>query len=155
MLIFFGQHARMSYMRKEVASKGEIETIEWLSKLRWPSGPICQSCKKRETSRLIKTRGLYQCTNCRIQFSVFSGTRFEGTRLKPMDLSVGIIRFWEASVKNGHTVKWRGGMIGVRVFHRLVPQLSYSTAQRLHKKLAATPFSPDLSLDKYISNLLR
>jgi hypothetical protein len=157
-------------MRKETVSRDNLETIEWLSGMRWPTGPVCQGCQKKDTSRIIQTRGLYQCTECRHQFSVFSGTRFEGTRLSPFKLSAAIIFYWKESQENyeanweptpaefkakdysRRTIRWKGP-IGVRALERGIG--NYATAQRLHKKLATLPFDQSISLEKFIKGLMK
>lgn len=50
-----------------------------LFKLRWPMGFVCPKCGCRKHS-LLEPRGLYQCSSCRLQTSVRSGTIFHGSR---------------------------------------------------------------------------
>ena len=53
-------------------------TMEFVAKLRWPSGPVCPRCGGKEHFYL-KTRRLWKCKACKKQFSVKVGTIFEGS----------------------------------------------------------------------------
>ena len=49
---------------------------------RWPDGFICADCGVREHSSFLRDgRRYWQCSACRQQFSVISGTVFESTKL--------------------------------------------------------------------------
>ena len=49
---------------------------------RWPSGFVCPGCGVRDSSSFRRSGRLYfQCTGCRHQCSVISGTIFESTKL--------------------------------------------------------------------------
>lgn len=156
-------------MRKP--NKDDLETIEWLARIRWPHGIKCPSCQSGDISELVKTRGIWQCRSCRLQFGVFNGTRFEGTRLSPFKLSAAIVHYYIGSIENyesyateilprkGNKIKlsetkyrWLGP-IGVQKFAKAFK--SFSTAQRLHLKLRAIPFSHDMKLETFIKALLK
>jgi len=51
-----------------------------LFRYRWPQGFVCPKCGSNRYS-IIKTRTLYQCSNCRYQSSLISGTIFDSTKL--------------------------------------------------------------------------
>ena len=51
-----------------------------LYQIRWPSGFICPQCNCTHFYTVI-TRNLYQCTNCKHQTSLISGTIFESSKL--------------------------------------------------------------------------
>lgn len=146
-------------------NKTELETIEWLARIRWPNGVKCPSCASRDVSGLVVSRGIWQCRSCRGQFGIFKGTRFEGTRLSPIRLAELIIHYFKDSLENYERVwaskeaiksgkishRWRGP-IGVRAFQKYVT--TYSTAQRIHKKLRAVKFDENMKLDEFIFRLL-
>ena len=52
--------------------------VEFLSKIRWPKGPICPHCGNKKVC-FLKTRRVFKCTTrpCRKQFSIKVGTIFE------------------------------------------------------------------------------
>lgn len=50
-----------------------------LFELRWPNGFVCPNCEHDDAYKL--NTGLYQCTVCRHQSSVTSGTIFHGTKI--------------------------------------------------------------------------
>ena len=49
---------------------------------RWPDGFVCPECGGTRHS-FATTRGLYQCSVCRVQTSPIAGTIFASTKLKP------------------------------------------------------------------------
>lgn len=54
--------------------------LELLESLRWPTGPACPKCGSIKAYR-IKKRRLYECGDCRHQFSATSGTIMHRSRL--------------------------------------------------------------------------
>jgi transposase-like protein len=53
---------------------------EFVAKMRWPEGPVCERCGGVEHSYL-STRRLWKCKGCKRQFSVKVGTIFEDSSL--------------------------------------------------------------------------
>lgn len=51
-----------------------------LFKMRWPAGFICPTCGCKRYY-FVTTRNLYQCTMCKHQSSLISGTIFEASKL--------------------------------------------------------------------------
>jgi transposase-like protein len=50
----------------------------------WPDGPVCPHCQKQNVTALAgkaHRKGLYQCNDCREQFSVTVGTVFERSKI--------------------------------------------------------------------------
>lgn len=58
----------------------EEACLRRLAEVRWPTGPVCVRCRNHRHS-WIATRSLFQCSRCRHQFSVTSGTPLHRTRL--------------------------------------------------------------------------
>lgn len=55
---------------------------QFIEKLRWPKGAVCPRCKKQEVVTVSGARdGLYNCRQCRRQFTVTVGTIFEGSHI--------------------------------------------------------------------------
>lgn len=57
---------------------------EYLEKQRWPQGPICSHCGSDNATGLKGKKhrpGLYQCNDCREQFTVTTGTVFERSKI--------------------------------------------------------------------------
>lgn len=113
----------------------EISLLEWqkrygtekacaaaIAKFRWPDGFICPKCG-HNASWYITTRKVYQCTKCRHQVSVTSGTLFHSTNL-PL-----VKWFWAiylvASDKRGISALRLSKQIGV----------SWPTARNVLKKI--------------------
>src|SRR5436190_2848751 len=50
----------------------------------WPDGPVCPHCRSKDATPLkgkAHRKGLYQCNECREQFSVTVGTVFERSKI--------------------------------------------------------------------------
>ena len=72
--------------------------------MRWPEGPRCARCSAAQPT-WISSRSLFQCAECRYQFSVTSGTALHRSRigLKTWFLATEeIIRFRVAAGYNLH-----------------------------------------------------
>lgn len=151
------------------ADKTELETIEWLARIRWPNGIVCPSCASRDISELVISRGIWQCRSCRSQFGIFKGTRFEGTRLSPFKIFGYIFFYYLGSLQNyeqfyANTLDYKNksiserwkGPIGVLALQEAIPEhfKTYSTLQRIHKKLRDVKFDVNMKLDEFISRLL-
>lgn len=63
---------------------------EFLEVQRWPTGPVCPHCDRKESATRLNQNeggqthgrnGLLQCNACRKQFTVTVGTLFEDTRV--------------------------------------------------------------------------
>lgn len=77
----------------------EDQAREWLEGVRWPHGPICPHCSKKDVVRLAGGRpGLLRCKDCRKQFSVTVGTVLERSHV-PLALWVKAIHLMCASKK--------------------------------------------------------
>jgi transposase-like protein len=72
--------------------------INTVSKMRWPSGPICPKCGHNE-HYYLKTQKRWKCKKCSKQFSVKVGTIFEDS---PVSLDKWLIGLWMlVNCKNG------------------------------------------------------
>jgi transposase-like protein len=60
---------------------------EWLETQRWPDGPICPHCGNADANRIGALKGkahrpgLFQCAECREQFTVTVGTVMERSKI--------------------------------------------------------------------------
>lgn len=80
----------------------------------WPDGPVCPHCQSKDATALhgkAHRKGLYQCNECRAQFSVTVGTVFERSK-------IGLHKWVLAShlmgaSKKGMSSKQFGRMLGV------------------------------------------
>ena len=66
--------------------RDETKAREWLEARVWPQGPVCPHCgaPSEEVTKLEGEKhrpGLYQCNQCREQFTVTVGTVFERSKL--------------------------------------------------------------------------
>lgn len=60
--------------------RSEPARLRRLTDVRWPNGPQCVRCDAEQPT-WIRTREIFQCSQCRHQFSVTSGTFTHRTRL--------------------------------------------------------------------------
>ena len=70
----------------EIASMSEDDARAYLENLRWPNGPVCPNCEKRNVTRMqgkAHRKGCIQCNNpeCRQQFTVKVGSVLESSKL--------------------------------------------------------------------------
>lgn len=100
--------------------------------IRWPEGPICPACSKKDISNLTSEK-FYPCRNCKTQFSDTSGTILHRRRLDLgiyFSLSAEIVRYEKVrSPPSGHDLKDRF-------------DLAYATAVRLKKKITKSLSEP-------------
>jgi transposase-like protein len=57
---------------------------EYLESLHWPNGPVCPRCEGTRATKVGGTTarpGVYNCNDCRRQFTVTVGTIFEDTKI--------------------------------------------------------------------------
>src|SRR3984893_4709566 len=65
----------------------EAKAREWLEARIWPNGPTCPHCGNTDQARItamhgaVHRAGLYQCNECREQFTVTVGTVFERSKI--------------------------------------------------------------------------
>ncbi len=72
--------------------------VEFVAKMRWENGAICPRCGSGKNN-YIKTRRIWQCKNCKRQFSVKVGTIFEDS---PIPLEKWLPAVWMiVNAKNG------------------------------------------------------
>lgn len=69
-----------------------------LSAMRWPQGPACPKCRSLRHG-FLKSRNVYQCKDCRKQYTAKLGTIFEDS---PLPLDKWFCALWMlTSAKNG------------------------------------------------------
>lgn len=115
------KQAKMNLIEFQNRFNSEEVCRQHLFQMRWPEGFRCPKCGYNHYYE-IKTRHLYECTNCHYQASVIVGTALEKTRT---DL---VIWFWAiylvAHDKRGHSATSLSEELGI----------SYKTAWlMLHK----------------------
>jgi transposase-like protein len=65
----------------------ETKAREWLEARVWPHGVVCRHCGNADASRIASLKGkahrpgVYQCAECRQQFTVTVGTVFERSKI--------------------------------------------------------------------------
>jgi transposase-like protein len=102
----------------------------------WPHGPVCPHCQSKDATALkgkAHRKGVYQCNDCREQFSVTVGTVFERSKigLHKWVLATHLM----AASKKGMSAKQIQRMLGISyksawfVMHRIREAMSpdYST----------------------------
>jgi transposase-like protein len=82
----------------------EAAAFAYVESKLWPNGPVCHHCGNVDPKRLRKMAGkahrlgLYQCNECKRQFTVRQGTVFESSHL-PLHLWLQIMHLMCASKK--------------------------------------------------------
>jgi transposase-like protein len=102
---------------------------DWLEAQRWPNGPFCPHCGNADQSKIkhlegkAHRQGVYQCNECREQFTVQVGTVMERSKV-PLHKWVLSMHLLGAS-KKGMSAHLLHRMIGVSyptawfIFHRI------------------------------------
>ena len=94
----------------------DIKAREWLEAQIWPDGPTCPHCGSCEPTELkgkAHRPGLYQCNDCRQQFTVTVGTLFERSKI-PLSKWLMATYLLSAS-KKGMSTRQLSRMLGVSV----------------------------------------
>ena len=123
----------------------EAQAYEYLESLRWDGTPTCAHCgsenvaymaPKDGASRKTRTgaqseRRVWQCRDCRKQFSVLTGTVMHGTKI---EVRIWVMVFFElCASKNG---------VAAREIERkygLCPRTAWHMTQRIRKAMANGP----------------
>ncbi len=94
----------------------ETKAREWLEAQIWPDGPTCPHCGSWEPTALkgkAHRPGLYQCNDCRQQFTATVGTLFERSKI-PLSKWLMATYLLSAS-KKGMSTRQLSRMLGVSV----------------------------------------
>ncbi len=97
---------------------------------RWPQGFHCPGCGSQRHS-LVTTRGLFQCSDCRLQTSPIAGTIFASTKLP--------LRTWFRALY--HVTQTKQGISSIELGRRL--GVTQTTAWKLKHKLAQVMLERD------------
>lgn len=113
---------------------------EWLEKQRWPEGPICPHCGNSDPDRIARLQGkahrpgLYNCRECREQFSVTVGTVMERSKI-PLNKWVAAMHLMSAS-KKGMSAHQLHRMLGITY------QSAWFLAHRIREAMREDDLSP-------------
>jgi transposase-like protein len=84
--------------------------LDLLSAMRWPHGPVCPKCNSQRYG-FLKSRSVWQCKDCRKQYTAKLGTIFEDS---PIPLDKWFCALWMiTSAKNGVSSYEVGRSLGV------------------------------------------
>ncbi len=97
---------------------------------RWPDGFVCPACGGTRHS-VVKTRGLYQCSDCRVQTSPIAGTIFASTKLE--------LRVWFRALY--HLTQTKQGISSIELGRRL--GVTQTTAWKIRHKLGQVMLERD------------
>jgi transposase-like protein len=92
----------------------EAKARAWLEARVWPNGPVCPHCGSDAATRLegkAHRPGLFQCNDCREQFTVTVGTLFERSKI-PLTKWLMAIYLMSAS-KKGMSTNQLSRMLGL------------------------------------------
>ncbi|VFU08477.1 IS1595 family transposase [Methylocella tundrae] len=95
----------------------ETKAREWLEARIWPNGPTCPHCSNADQSRIKSLQGkahragLYQCAECREQFTVTIKTVFERSKI-PLTKWLAAL-FLLCSSKKGMSTHQMHRMLGI------------------------------------------
>lgn len=108
--------------------------VEFVAKMRWENGAVCPRCGS-DKNNYIKTRRIWQCKNCKRQFSVKVGTIFEDS---PIPLEKWLPAVWMiVNAKNGVSSYEVARALGVTqktawfMLHRIRLAMQEGTVEKL------------------------
>ena len=111
--------------------------IDTVAKMRWPNGPVCPACDRKE-HYYLKSQRRWKCKECGRQFSVKLGTIFEDS---PIPLDKWLTALWMLiNCKNGISSYELGRDLGVTqksawfMLHRLRLALQQGSLVKLGGK---------------------
>jgi transposase-like protein len=87
---------------------------EWLEQQRWPDGPHCTHCGSFSVTALkgkAHRPGVYQCNDCREQFTVTTGSVMERSKI-PLNKWLMAMHLMSAS-KKGYSAHQLHGTLGI------------------------------------------
>jgi len=76
-----GSEPRMSLPELIKRFNREDKCRAYLEELRWPKGPVCPKCEKKNIARVGGREEVLRCTDCQHQFTVTVGTIFHDSHL--------------------------------------------------------------------------
>jgi transposase-like protein len=120
----------------------ETQCREALIAWRWPKGFTCPLCGGNKHS-VIETRSLFQCSACRTQISLTSGTIFHSTKLP--------LKTWFRAIY--HITQSKGGISSLELARRLgvnqntAWKVSHKLMQVMHEREAQKPLTGRVEMD--------
>jgi len=123
--------ARTASLRDAIFND-EDAALKWLAELRWGlDGQVCPFCGDIDHHYWLAKRRLWKCRakQCGRQFSIFTGTKFHATSLKPSDVT-RLLLVWQESAE-GMSSRELAGLIGLnyRATHFQVMKLREALVQ--------------------------
>ena len=110
----------------------EAACIEYFKRIRWNQGFVCRKCGGTEFWK--QTRNRFTCNGCKYQSTLYSGTLFEGSRLK-LRLWYRAI-WWVLNQKHGTSASGMQQGLGIK---------SYETAWLMLHKIRQAMVDPKRS----------
>jgi transposase-like protein len=113
---------------------------EWLEAQRWPDGPFCPHCGNSDPDRIVAMKGkahrpgLYQCKECREQFTVTVGTVMERSKI-PLNKWVAAMHLMGSS-KKGMSAHQLHRMLGITY------QSAWFLAHRIREAMREDDLAP-------------
>ena len=139
----------LAEIRRRVESEGDAYAL--LEQLRWKTSPVCPHCgndkayfltPKNGTSRAtgpkrtMSQRRVWKCAKCRKQFSVLTGTIFQGTKV-PIETWL-MVMVQMCSAKNGISAR------EVQRMHGVTPETAWFILHRLREAMKRDPLASAL-----------
>jgi len=126
----------MDYPKDQLAFEDafhtEADCVDFFKRIRWKHGFVCGKCQSTDFWK--QSRGRFTCKNCKHETTLYSGTMFEGSRLK-LRLWYRAI-WWVINQKHGTSAAGLQKGLGIR---------SYETAWLLLHKIRGAMVDPKRS----------
>lgn len=134
----------LAEIRRRVESEGDAYKL--LEDLRWKNGPVCPHCghdkayflkpangvsRASGPKRFMSQRRVWKCAKCRKQFSVLTGTIFQGTKVSIEVWLMVMVQM--CSAKNGISAR------EIERMHGLTPETAWFVLHRLREAMKRDP----------------
>ncbi|MBA2940592.1 IS1595 family transposase [Paenibacillus sp. CGMCC 1.16610] len=148
--------SHMSFEQFKSRFSTEDLCAQYIFHMKWPEGFICPKCSHRH-AYITKTRKhpLYECSDCRYQASLISGTIMEGSRTELRKWLLAI--FLVSRTDQGTTAMSLSNLIQVTyktawlILHKIRSFIQNSDTQsplsgsvRIHSAIYGRPFNPSV-----------
>lgn len=117
----------MSFINFQTRFNTDLKCREYLFSQKWPNGFKC-SCGNQECYYILKSRKIYQCKECKKQYSVTANTIFDKTRM-PLNVWFSFI-FLMLREKHGISSLSAQRLLGIKTY-----RTTWLMAQKIRKCL--------------------
>lgn len=130
----YPQYANILALTKDLTNEKALK--DYLAYKRWGNTPHCIHCEQPNYVRIYSKPGFYECSSCKIQFSVLQGTIFERSSI-PLDIWLWVL-FEFCIGMNSSTVSAKRYTIQQKTAWKMNMRIRESLWVEMNTKLSGT-----------------